>query len=130
MTFADRLKAAENVPALSKEAFRRNSHPTFWLKSLIVGPNGLRAGWRVLIFIALFAVLFGSFVLIRAGGPQGFLEQYRNQSHITITPLLMGGSEAITLLFLSLAALVMAKLEHREFGEYGLPLRKVVGKDF
>jgi hypothetical protein len=52
------------------------------------------------MFIALFAVLFGSFVLIRAGGLQGFREQYRNQSHITITPLVMGGSEEITLLFL------------------------------
>ena len=71
---------------------------------------------RVLMFIALFAVLFGSFVLIRAGGLQGFREQYRNQSHITITPLVMGGSEEITLLFLSVAALVMGKLEHRKFG--------------
>ena len=47
---------------------------------------------------------------------QGFREQYRNQSHITISPLVMGGSEEITLLFLSVAALVMGKLEHRKFG--------------
>lgn len=100
------------------------------LRPVFVGPNGLRAGWRLLIFIALFVTLFGSFVLIRAGGPQGFLEQYKNQSHITITPLVMGGSEALTLLFLCVAALIMAKLEHRRFGEYGLPLRKALGKDF
>ena len=68
------------------------------------------------MFIALFAFLFGSFVLIRAGGLQGFREQYRNQSHITITRRVMGGSEEITLLFLSVAALVMGKLEHRKFG--------------
>jgi hypothetical protein len=116
MTFANRLKVAENLPISSREGFQRNSRPTFWLKSIFVGPNGLRAGWRVLMFIALFAVLFGSFVLIRAGGLQGFREQYRNQSHITITPLVMGGSEEITLLFLSVAALVMGKLEHRKFG--------------
>jgi membrane protease YdiL (CAAX protease family) len=42
----------------------------------------------------------------------------------------MGGSEAITLLFLCAAALIMAKLEHRKFSEYGLPLRKALGKDF
>ncbi len=130
MTFADRLKAVENLPMLSKEVFQRKSRPAFEFRTIFVGPNGLRAGWRVLVFVALFAVLFGSFVLIRAGGPQGFREQYRNQSHITITPLVMGGSEAITLLFLSLAALIMGKLEHRKFGEYGLPLRKVLGKDF
>lgn len=130
MTIANRPKTAENRPVVSTESFQPSSHPTFGLKKLFVGPNGLRAGWRVLMFIALFAVLLGGFVLIRAGGPQAFKEQYRNQSHITITPLLMGGSEAITLLFLCIAALAMGNLEHRKFGEYGLPLRLALRKDF
>ena len=130
MTIANRLKTAENLPVVSSESSQPSSHPTFGLKKLLAGPNGLRAGWRVLMFIALFAVLLGGFVLIRAGGPQAFKEQYRNQSHITITPLLMGGSEAITLLFLGIAALAMGKLEHRKFGEYGLPLRLALRKDF
>jgi uncharacterized protein len=130
MAFANRLKTAENLPVLSTEAFQLSSPLTLTLKPIFVGPNGLRAGWRLLMFLALFAVLFGGFVLIRAGGPQGFLEKYRNQSHITITPLVMGGSEAITLLFLCAAAWIMGKLEHRKFSEYGLPLRKALGKDF
>jgi hypothetical protein len=101
------------------------------LNQILVGPNGLRAGWRVLMFIALLAVLFGGFVLIRAGGPEAFREHYRNQnqSQITITPLLMGGAEAITLLFLCVAAMAMGKLEHRKFGEYGLPLRLALRKN-
>src|ERR1017187_10158643 len=130
MTFANRPKAAENLPVLSTKTFPSSSRLTFGLKPVFVGPNGLRAGWRMLMFLALFGGLFGSFVLIRAGGPQGLREQYRNQGHITVTPLLMGGSEAIALLFLSIAALVMGKLEHRKFSEYGLPLRKALGKDF
>ena len=105
MTFANRLKVAENLPVLSTEAFPPSPRLTFGLKPIFVGPHDLRAGWRLLMFLALFSVLFGGFVLIRAGGPQGFLEKYRNQSHITITPLVMGGSEEITLLFLSVAAL-------------------------
>jgi len=130
MAFANPVKSAENLPVVSTESFQPSSHRTFGLKKIFVGPNGVRAGWRVLMFIALFAVLLGGFVLIRAGGPEAFRERYRNQSHITITPLLMGGSEAITLLFLCIAALVMAKLEHRKFGEYGLPLRLALRKDF
>jgi membrane protease YdiL (CAAX protease family) len=130
MIFANRLKAAENLPVFSTQSFQPSSHPTFGLKPIFVGPNGLRAGWRLLTFFAWFGVLFGGFVLIRAGGPQGFREQYRNQSHITITPLVMGGSEAIILLFLCIAALVMGKLEHRKFSEYGLPLRLALRKDF
>src|SRR5580704_15356497 len=130
MNFANRPKATENLPVLSTETFQPSSLLTFGLKPVFIGPNGLRAGWRLLMFLALFAILLGGFVLIRAGGPQGFREQYRNQSYITITPLVMGGSEAITLLFLCAAALIMAKLEHRKFSEYGLPLRKAMGKDF
>lgn len=130
MISGNRLKAAENLPVLSNELFQPSSGPTFGLKHIFVGSNGLRAGWRVLMFIALFAVLLGGFVLIRAGGPEAFREQYRNQSQITITPLVMGGSEAITLLFLCIAALAMGKLEHRKFGEYGLPLRLALRKDF
>ena len=61
MTFANRLKVAENLPISSREGFQRNSRPTFWLKSIFVGPNGLRAGWRVLMFIALFAVSIWKF---------------------------------------------------------------------
>jgi hypothetical protein len=130
MTIANQLKAAENVRVVSTEAFPPIPGPTFGLKPIFVGPHGLRAGWRLLIFLSLFAGLFGSFVLITAGGFQGLQEKYRIQSHITITPLMMGESEAITLLFLFGAALIMAKLEHRKFTEYGLPLRKALGKDF
>jgi membrane protease YdiL (CAAX protease family) len=130
MTIANRLKAAENLPVLSTEAFPPSPRLTFGLRSIFFGRNGLRAGWRLLMFLALFAVLFGGFVLIKTGGPQGFLEKYRNASHITVTPLVLGESEAITLLFLCGAALIMGRLEHRKFREYGLPLRKTLGRDF
>ena len=132
MISANPVKAAEHLPLLSTESFQPNSSLTFKLKSLFVGPNGLRAGWRVLMFTALLAVLLGGFVLIRAGGAGAFWDHYRNQNQnqITITPLLMGGAEAITLVFLCVAAMVMGKLEHRKFGEYGLPLRLALKKDF
>jgi membrane protease YdiL (CAAX protease family) len=132
MTFAHPVKAAENLAVVSTESSQASSHPRFGLNQILVGPNGLRAGWRVLMFIALLAVLFGGFVLIRVGGPEALREHYRNQnqSQITITPLLMGGAETITLLFLCVAAMAMSKLEHRKFGEYGLPLRLALRKDF
>jgi len=130
MTFANPVKASEIVPSLSTETSQPSSHAPFGLKQIFVGPNGVRAGWRVLMFIALVAILLGGFVLIRAGGPEAFREQYRNQGQVTITPLLMAGSEALTLLFLCIAALAMGKLERRKFGEYGLPLRLALRKDF
>jgi hypothetical protein len=130
MSSANQLNSAERLPVLPAESTEPSPHRTSAWKPIFLGPNGLRAGWRVLMFIALFAVLFGGFALIRAGGPQAFREQYRNQGHITVTPLLMGGSEAITMLFLCVAALIMGKIEHRKFSEYGLPLRLALRKDF
>jgi len=47
MTITNRLKAAENLPVLSPEAFRPSSRLTFGLKPIFVGPNGLRAGSRL-----------------------------------------------------------------------------------
>jgi hypothetical protein len=116
MTFANRLKVAENLPISSREGFQRNSRPTFWLKSIFVGPNGLRAGWLVLMFIALFAVLLEVSFSSEPAGFKAFGSSTGTKVTFTITPLVMGRSEEITLLFLSVAALVMGKLEHRKFG--------------
>src|ERR1700733_12953346 len=109
MTFANPAKTAENLPVLSTESFQPSLHRSSGFKQIFVGPNGVRAGCRVLMFIALSAVLMGAFALIRAGGPAALREGYKTQSQVTITPLLMGGSEALTFLFLGIAALVMGK---------------------
>ena len=72
MTFAHPVKSAENLAVVSTESSQESAHTRFGLNQILVGPNGLRAGWRVLMFIALLAVLLGGFVLIRAGGPEAF----------------------------------------------------------
>ena len=41
------------------------------MRSLFLGPRGLRVGWRLLIFIGLLVVLFGGAALVSHGGPQG-----------------------------------------------------------
>jgi membrane protease YdiL (CAAX protease family) len=100
------------------------------MKTIFIGPNGLRVVWRLLIFVVLVVVMLGGFVLIRSGGVQGFLEAQKHAAQTTVTPLLMGGSEAIAFAILCIATLLMGKIEHRKFSEYGLPLRQALGKDF
>jgi len=130
MTFANRLKATENLPVLSTEAFQPSSRVTFGLKPIFAGPNGLRVGWRLLIFVTLVVTLLGSFLLIRNGGVQGFREAQKHGGEITVTPSLMFTSEGIAFLLLCVATFTMGKIEHRKFSEYGLPLRQALGKDF
>jgi membrane protease YdiL (CAAX protease family) len=114
----------------STEPSRSHSKPRSGLKPIFVGPNGLRAGWRLLIFLPLVVVLLGGFILVRSGGPQGFREAQRHAGQITVTPFLMGGSEGAVFLLVCVATLIMGKIEHRNFSEYGLPLRQALRKDF
>jgi uncharacterized protein len=130
MTFPNQLKFAADAPLSSAKPCQPGSHHASGLRPIFIGPNGLRAGWRLLIFVALVVVLLGGFLLIRNGGLQGFREAQKHANEITITPLLMGGSEAIPFVFLCIATLIMGKIEHRKFSEYGLPLSQALRKDF
>jgi membrane protease YdiL (CAAX protease family) len=130
MTLANTPKANEVPPLLPFERSPECPHSTSRFKSIFIGPNGLRAGWRVLTFTALVVVLLGSFVLIRTGGLQGFREARKHAGQITVTPLLMFKVEGIAFLLLCIATLIMGKIENRKFSEYGLPLRQALRKEF
>jgi membrane protease YdiL (CAAX protease family) len=90
------------------------------------GPYGIRAGWRVLIFLAIVAALFAVlFAVLRS-----FM---RGEAHARISQLTPGGTslvEGTIFLFVSIAALIMARIERRQFGQYGLPLHFAFRKDF
>jgi CAAX protease family protein len=100
-----------------------------WARRIFIGPNGLRAGWRLLIFSALMVALIGALVIIRSGGVQAFKEAKKHAAEITVTPLLMIKGEAMAFLLLCAATWIMAKIERRKFSEYGLPLRRGLGKN-
>ena len=85
------------------------------------GTSELRAGWRLLIYFAIFfAVQRGlfilSFVLFRPRGSQF-------QQPKELTPTLLYFFDTITLGAALFAAFVMSKIERRKMGAYGLPLR-------
>jgi membrane protease YdiL (CAAX protease family) len=98
---------------------------------IFYGPNGIRAGWRVLIFLALVVlvtlVLITPFVLMRAlrgSGPQVGIGVGG------LTPLGLGISEGSLFIIPSIAALIMARIERRKYGQYGLPARFAFREDF
>ena len=110
-------------PGGGASSFQRFMHQIF------LGPHGIRAGWRMLIAIFLFAAITAalqvglrSIPLIRAwlhAQPRGVM---------TPGALLFG--EGTTALGLLLAALIMAAIEDRSFADYGLPRREAFGKRF
>jgi uncharacterized protein len=96
------------------------------------GPNGLRAGWRVLIFLAIVVALVAvaSVVVILIVSVIGDRGRLIGLSTSALTPLGLSVSEGAIFLFTSIAALLMALIERRKFGQYGLPVRRAFGKDF
>lgn len=93
--------------------------------TILRGPNGIRAGWRVLIFLAIAGALLTivSLVVVAvAHGRIGAMNQ--------LTPLGLALSEGSIFLLTAIPALIMTRIEHRHFGQYGLPLRHAFQTDF
>jgi uncharacterized protein len=89
------------------------------IHSIFLGPNGLRAGWRLLIYVVLTLVIgFGFVVLI---GP--LVRRFHPPGVLT--------GEGVGFLAALGASLVMGLLiEHRSLAEYGLPGRGAFGLRF
>jgi membrane protease YdiL (CAAX protease family) len=78
---------------------------------LLIGPNGLRAGYRLAIYAGIFLSLFAINDWLRA----------RFMAHMDDL-LRYGIVEILAAIDLVVAAAVMARIEKRRVGEYGLPL--------
>ncbi len=92
--------------------------------SIFVGPNGIRAGWRLVIFLALdFAFVYG---IVHIPGVRSLLPP---QQIFTAKGLLFSEG-LLNLLPLLLAAAVMTFIEKRSFADYGMPWNETLGKRF
>jgi len=98
--------------------------PTGW-KSIFLRADGLRAGWRLVIFILIFAPLvtlaFLSTRFVRAPLPTSTSE---------LTPATVLTQEIASLIATFGAALAMSGIERRPFSSYGLPLQSAFGTQF
>lgn len=99
------------------------------IHTIFLGPNGLRAGWRLLISILIFRELGRglSFVLRHIPAVRAFTQ---SQSASSITPYGIIFGEGITALLLVVSVLIMTKIEKRTFADYNLPLSEAFGKRF
>jgi len=97
----------------------------FLLESIFLGPNGVRAGWRAALFVALF--LF----FVSLGGLTLRLLHISVLLQLgPITPYVLGAQEGLAALCAIAAALIMGRLEGRRFGDYGMRATQAFGKNF
>lgn len=87
---------------------------TLWQK-LFFGPNGMRAGWRLLIFCVVVMVLAS----IQRSVLRAFLQ--RNPTIDSFTPGFLLVSEGTVFAIFLFASWIMSKIEGRTVADYGLP---------
>src|SRR5271154_147310 len=99
--------------------------------SIFRGPNGIRAGWRALIFLLIFAALA---IAVNLGVwlVRHFLLHAAShfQMASSLSPAAAILSDGPLLLFSGLAALIMSRIEHRKWAQYGLPPAFAFRQDF
>jgi membrane protease YdiL (CAAX protease family) len=93
------------------------------VESGFFGPQGLRAGWRLAIYVSIYYVL--RFVL-----QAGLIPLYSGS--LVRVPALWAFliTEFLLLVIAIVPALFMCRLEHRPFSAYGLPRQRAFGKNF
>jgi CAAX protease family protein len=98
---------------------------------VFIGPNGLRAGWRISIYIGLVAIFgailrFAAQLIHNLRHPAGEAATNAN----LFTPAAAMISEILLAAIVLGAAGVMSRIEQRPPGVYGIPVREAFGKKF
>jgi hypothetical protein len=91
--------------------------------NLFRGPNGVRAGWRALLFLVLLVAITAGSLLLSRGLLRHIVAGARGTG-LGAPPLLMALLESIQLGSVVLATFIMSRIEHRSITSYGLADRE------
>jgi membrane protease YdiL (CAAX protease family) len=86
-------------------------------RKIFVGPDGLRAGWRLLVFFALLTALFTAATVVSR-----MMHHRAPRPGAVFTPRVVLIGEAGSFALVLLASALMARFERRRLADYGLPL--------
>jgi uncharacterized protein len=91
-----------------------------------IGSNGIRAGWRLVIFVIIVFALSVLVAVITSA------ITHRRPTPLSgeLTPLAGLLSEGVQFFIVLFAAWIMSRMERRRIGEYGLPLRQAFRGQF
>lgn len=94
------------------------------VKRIFIGSNGLRAGWRLLVFLAIVLAMsrLGRMLIIR------FFPAALDP--VQLTPMRIIAPDLLVCFILAVAAWIMSKIEGRRLGQYGLPGSQALRKNF
>ena len=96
------------------------------IQKALFGPNGLRAGYRIALYILIIFALSSAihFVRHRFLGAPNFNPDAPMEPLSGMMSRLRGFAVGV------IAALILARIEHEKWDHYGLPVRKALSRDF
>ena len=96
---------------------------TYGMRKVFLNSRGLRAGWRLLIFVGIFVGLtfLANWII-----PKIFHPKERS----FLDPVGTIFDELVVLIEVLVATRIMARIERRRFVDYGIPVRNAFGGDF
>jgi hypothetical protein len=113
--------------AAPQEPIGAPSQPPSTVHTIFMGPNGIRAGWRLLLFLVFF-IAFGFVINFVLHHVPSFVAWANNQSGAAINASFQIATEGLMVVGLFFSVWVMSKIEKRSFADYGLPLNEAFGK--
>src|ERR1700758_5186818 len=90
--------------------------------NLFIGPRGLRAGWRLLLFLAIFLALWAASIFA--------LGTVLRPTPDVFSPAFQFFGELSSFLAAFVAAWIMSAIEQRSISVYGIPRQGLFGKRF
>jgi uncharacterized protein len=124
------MNQPDSNPARDKESppakFESAEDRIVWV---FAGQEGIRAGWRWLIFLA---ILIGcAALLVTISVAAGLLHLRAGQPATSVlTASNAAEQEAILVISMFIATFIVSKIERRPMGQYGLPVREAFGRRF
>jgi membrane protease YdiL (CAAX protease family) len=119
----DSLKLPETAVTTDKPALGGS-----W--KIFIGSNGIRAGWRLalfLVFLVGLQLLLVQFGLRKIPTARAIA---RSSTAGTLTAQFQIMIEGAGIIVLFLATAIMSRIERRPFGAYGIPLQNAFGRTF
>lgn len=96
------------------------------MRKVFFNSRGLRAGWRLAIFVGIYAALLFGWGWVASKIP--FFVSLGTRAFFD--PVGLTAQEIQSLVEVLIATWVMARIEKRRFAAYGIPTRNAFGRDF
>jgi membrane protease YdiL (CAAX protease family) len=120
----DPTSSAQPEPAAPVSPQPKQADLEEMVTNAFVGPNAIRAGWRLLIFLMILGAL------MTGVGAVAMLLTKGKQPNVPFNAPAVAVSEGLLFFCALLASWIMAKIEDRKVADYALPAREAFGKKF